>query len=77
MAELTPEDYNTRNIYLFYDYEEAFMRYDYLLKRFYIKLINGGPEYELAHDTNLVCDIQRFGIEVTASDYNTGVPVLN
>jgi hypothetical protein len=75
MVRLTPEDYSTRNIYFFYDYEEAFMRYDHENKHFYIKLINGGPEYQSPFNSKLVSDIERFGIEVTEAQYHEGVPV--
>jgi uncharacterized protein (DUF488 family) len=75
MILLTTEDFNTRDIYFFYDYEEAYMRYEYKTKRFFLKLVNGGPEYERPYDTKLVCDIEIFGIEVTEADYKAGIPI--
>lgn len=77
MVRLSAQDFNTRNIYFFYDYEEAFMRYEYKTERFYLKLVNGGPEYERPYDTKLVYDVKSYGIEVTEAQYNAGHPVTS
>ena len=68
MAFLSPEDFNNRDIFLYYDYEGAFLRYEHKGQRYFLKLDNGQPEYQRPYDNRLVNDVIRFGKEVSAPD---------
>jgi hypothetical protein len=69
MAFLTPDDYETRDIYLYWDYEETFSRYDHREKKHYILTLGGPPEAERSFDTKIVCDMGIFGVEISKEDY--------
>lgn len=69
MAFLTPTDYQTRDLFLYYDYEDAFLRYDHVTQQFFLKLTNGQPEYERRHHNRLVCEVTRHGVEVSKEEY--------
>lgn len=69
MAFLSPDDFNTRDIFLYYDYEGAFLRYDHKTKRFFLKLDNGQPEYQRPYDNRLVNDIKLYGAEISEREY--------
>ena len=69
MAHLTPNDFNTRDIFLYYDYEGAFLRYEHKTQRFFLKLDNGRPEYQRPYDNRLVNDIELYGVEVSEREY--------
>jgi hypothetical protein len=59
---------------MYYDYEEAFLRYDHNAEKFFLKLLNSGHEYDRPRDNRLVCDIWRFGNEITQEQYLSEKP---
>ncbi len=69
MAHLTPDDFNTKNIFLYYDYEGAFLRYEHKSQRYFLKLDNGRPEYQRGYDNRLVNDVILYGVEISEREY--------
>ena len=70
MAIIDRNAWNTRNIYFFYDFEDYYMRYEHESRKIFLKSKSKGEEYERPHNNRLVCDIERFGDEITKEQYD-------
>lgn len=69
MAFLSPDDFNTRDIFLYYDFEDAYLRYEHKTQRYFLKLDNGQPEYQRPYDNRLVAEVKLHGVEISEREY--------
>jgi len=73
MAKLSAKDYRTRDIYVYWSFEDAMVRYAHEREEFFVKLMNGKPEFQRPHHNKLVTDVHLYGVEITKEEYDTGV----
>ena len=68
---VSAEEFQKRDIYIFYDYEDVYFRYDLKTKKYYKKFV-GKAERECDPLSTLLSDAIRFGEEVTKEQYEDG-----
>jgi len=66
---LTTEDYRTRDIYMHFGYEKAFLRYNHKTEETYVKFLNTNTETLREQGDKIATDIKIFGIEITKEEY--------
>jgi hypothetical protein len=78
MVGIPTSAFQAGDLYIEYGFEEVLFRYEKKTARFFCKFYDKTLEYEVPHDSKLLCDAQCSGVLTTAERYiSGGAPVAD
>jgi hypothetical protein len=74
---ISSEHFQHRDVFIDYDFEDVFFRYERETRKFFRKFYGDAEENEVPSDSRLLNDAIRFGDETDEATYASGKPASN